>query len=256
MSSLICLASAGSGKTRQLIEQVHQLLTQSIEPKKILIISYTKNAVEEIGHRLSSNYKHWSNLYTENQLNQINYNTFHGFCWELLIELYNLNAIKLVDKRHQIQDIVPPLDNIPSWQLTTILNNISTEQLFYTYYHWDDYKNNFPFEYVHIQQSFVENIINTINFLKNTLNIWTFSDLIVKTYEILHDKNSLNNLWYIWQKYDGIFIDEAQDFSPMQLDILNKIFNEFIYNNHGNPKKFFLFLATPNNRFLISKGPI
>jgi ATP-dependent exoDNAse (exonuclease V) beta subunit len=240
MNSFICLASAGSGKTTVIINTIQELLDQSTNPAKILVISYTKNAVEEITQRLQKSYSN------KDLINEINFHTFHSFCLEFLMESQQLSTIHLLEKRPNISNLVPKssMENVGQpWQINNLLNKISVESLYYTYFNYEDYKNKFPFEYFNNQWEFIESLIKIIDFLKYILNLWTFGDIVVAMYKLLYDKNGTQYLYNIWQKYDAIFIDECQDFSPMQWDILLIIFKEIIYNmlSVEYKKLFFIF---------------
>jgi ATP-dependent helicase/nuclease subunit A len=113
-------------------------------------------------------------------------------------------------------------------------------------------------------QKFLESFLQIIEFLKNVLSVFTFQDIIVEMYRALViASNNLNHLMNIWDAYDLILVDETQDFSPMQLEILCKMMEEMIYNSKtkdtavfnteisnilmekpnigGNVKNFFLF---------------
>jgi ATP-dependent exoDNAse (exonuclease V) beta subunit len=234
MDSCITLASAGSGKTTMIVNAIGQLVDNAIDPEKILIISYTKNAVEEIIHRLPAQY-----------VNGINCHTFHGFCWEFLTKNNGLGSPRLMDKRPNVTALIANfVEDIGSpWEVNGFLEKTSIETLFYTFFNKENYEKTYPFNYFNGQWHQVEVLVNIVNFLKEKLNLWTFGDLVVTMYEKLHDKNSMNFLWSLYNQWDYIFIDECQDFSPMQMDILSVIFKEFIFNNYGLhvPKRFFIF---------------
>ena len=235
MDSYITLASAGSGKTTMVVNEIKSLINEGVDPQKILVISYTKNAVEEIIHRLPNNY-----------LNAINFHTFHSFCLQFLTENNGVSSIRLMDKRPNISALIPSnlMENIgSSWEVNGLLEKISLESLFYSFYNKEKYESNYPFEYFNNQWHLVTVLVNIVNFLKEKLNLWTFGDLVITMYQILHDKNQLNFLWILYNQWDYIFIDECQDFSPMQMDILAIIFKEFIFNHHTMKinKSFFIF---------------
>lgn len=249
MNSIICLASAGSGKTRMLIEQVKNFINNGGDPSKILIISYTKNAVEEIMDRLNEK---------DNIVQDINFHTFHSFCLEYLMENYGLNAIQIMDKRPNLTHLLPIslLENLGSpWEINNLLDKISIESLYYSYFNKNLYESLYPFEYFQDQWKWIQQLVTIIDFLKNTLNIWTFNDIVVTLYDLLQGKNATNHLFNLWNRYDGIFIDETQDFSPMQLEILLKMFKEIIYNFHSiNSKKFFFIFGDPKQSIFNFQG--
>lgn len=70
----IFLASAACGKTTVLTEKVRRLLRQGIDPKKIVVITFTNTAANEMKERLMSDYK--EGLYI---------GTIHGLANQLLL---------------------------------------------------------------------------------------------------------------------------------------------------------------------------
>jgi len=69
---IFLLAGAGSGKTRVVIERIKYLIKNGANPKKILAITFTRKAAEEMKLRL------------DNEL--VNVNTFHGYCYQELVK--------------------------------------------------------------------------------------------------------------------------------------------------------------------------
>jgi len=69
---LFLLASAGSGKTRVIIERMKYLINQGVDPKTILAITFTRKASNEMKDRMKNN--------------DVNIHTFHQFCYLRLTE--------------------------------------------------------------------------------------------------------------------------------------------------------------------------
>ena len=67
---IFLLAGAGTGKTRTVIEKIKHLLINETSPNKILAITFTRKATEEMKFRL--------------QNDEVTVNTFHGFCYDEL----------------------------------------------------------------------------------------------------------------------------------------------------------------------------
>lgn len=65
---LFLLAGAGSGKTRVIIERISYLINKEVDGSKILAITFTKKAAEEMRVRLKNN--------------EVNIHTFHQLCYE------------------------------------------------------------------------------------------------------------------------------------------------------------------------------
>ncbi len=73
---LFLLASAGSGKTRVIVERIKHLVSKGVDPKKILAITFTKKASLEMQERI------------ENK--EVNIHTFHQFCFKRLKEDFKI----------------------------------------------------------------------------------------------------------------------------------------------------------------------
>lgn len=67
---IFLIAGAGSGKTRVIVERIKHLIASGVDAQKILCITFTNKATNEMKERLA-NYDVYAN-------------TFHGYCYEIL----------------------------------------------------------------------------------------------------------------------------------------------------------------------------
>ncbi|TNF07291.1 MAG: ATP-dependent helicase [Bacillota bacterium] len=67
---LFLLAGAGSGKTRVIVEKIKKLIDESIDPKDILAITFTRKSANEMRERVNNH--------------DVHIHTFHQFCLEQL----------------------------------------------------------------------------------------------------------------------------------------------------------------------------
>jgi DNA repair exonuclease SbcCD ATPase subunit len=75
-NKLIIKAGPGAGKTRVLVERVQFLVNERhVNPKSVLVITFTEKAAEELKYRLNSD----GDLSYE-QIDQMQIGTIHGFC--------------------------------------------------------------------------------------------------------------------------------------------------------------------------------
>ena len=72
---ILCLAGAGAGKTRVLIERIAHQVESGISPESILVLTFTNAAAAEMKSRYEA--KHIGNSTPE-------FRTFHAFCYSLL----------------------------------------------------------------------------------------------------------------------------------------------------------------------------
>ncbi|MCK5176296.1 MAG: UvrD-helicase domain-containing protein, partial [Candidatus Aenigmarchaeota archaeon] len=90
---ILCLAGAGSGKTTVLTKRIEFLVKYcSVDPKKILAITFTRKARAEMMRRLE-------------QLSEVNIETFNSFCEKILRQHNNLiynKSVRVINYRDKI----------------------------------------------------------------------------------------------------------------------------------------------------------
>lgn len=74
---LLVLAGAGTGKTRTIIARAKNLIKSGINPKKILILSFTRKSANEIVERIASELP-------ETQSEGLTGSTFHSWCMSII----------------------------------------------------------------------------------------------------------------------------------------------------------------------------
>lgn len=89
---LIIKAGPGAGKTRVLVERVQFLVNEKhIDPKSVLVITFTEKAADELKYRLSID----GDLDYE-QIDQMQIGTIHGFC-RTFLRNYVSSGIEVID---------------------------------------------------------------------------------------------------------------------------------------------------------------
>ena len=79
-------AGAGTGKTTKLIQRLNNLLSTNVDPKKIVIITFTHSAADEINNRIRNEITSYENL------SDIFIGTIHEFSLKII------NQGKYLDK--------------------------------------------------------------------------------------------------------------------------------------------------------------
>lgn len=75
----VIVAGPGSGKTRVIISKIQYLVSQlGIDPSRILAITFSNKAAEEMGDRLAEAFPYRSH--------EFNVHTFHALCWNIVQE--------------------------------------------------------------------------------------------------------------------------------------------------------------------------
>lgn len=204
-SNIILRACAGSGKTFSAVERVKFLISQGVDPSKILFFSYTKAAVEEFRNRL--------------QNEQIKITTIHAFCQGMLgkmkkfkkvIEIYEF--ITWYKEKHRPKPSASNQIKIKFYELINELYEnaeyISAEITSFKLQSAEGIKCKKP------------NFLDEYNKFKKETKTRDFSDMLIELRDLLKE-----NKWLMMfrNKYDYILIDEFQDTSGIQMDILLKL---------------------------------
>jgi DNA helicase-2/ATP-dependent DNA helicase PcrA len=96
--NILCLASAGSGKTFAATARVEYFIRQHrVDPSDFLIISFSRTAASEMRERLKSSL-------SKKQFQKLFISTFHAYCRNVVIEQQTTLGIeahrmKLIDER-------------------------------------------------------------------------------------------------------------------------------------------------------------
>ncbi|BFR92621.1 ATP-dependent helicase [endosymbiont of Pachyrhynchus infernalis] len=218
--NILVLAGAGSGKTMVIIYRIIWfILNKNINPNSILTITFTNKASDEINNRIKK--------FTNN--NSINSGTFHSISYKIL---------KIYHKYSNLSNDFQIINNYD--QLKIIKNIISLLKL-----NEKNYNCSYILKYINSNK---ENIIRENNIickndndyilleiykkyqkLCNKLNLVDFSELLIRSYELLlNNKDILNKCI---NKFNNILIDEFQDINKIQYFLSKILINNDICNS-------------------------
>jgi len=91
---LLVLAGAGSGKTKTIIARAAHLIEEGVDPKKILIVSFTRKSAREIIERIKTELDGIDSDGVKGQ-------TFHSWCMEIIKSnpnVFNMKSYTLIDE--------------------------------------------------------------------------------------------------------------------------------------------------------------
>jgi ATP-dependent helicase/nuclease subunit A len=100
---------------------------------------------------------------------------------------------------------------------------------------------------------FAKNIIEMFEILKNEKQALTYDELIDKTVFLLNNSDMKD--WILYKLdggFDHILIDEAQDTSPLQWEIIKSLIDEFFSGQSSNIKKRSLFVVGDDKQSIYS----
>jgi len=214
--ALLILAGAGSGKTKTITTRLAYLLSLGIDPANTLTLTFTNKAANEMRERALSMLK------SQNIPHPPLLSTFHKFglmFLKLYIHLLNRNnnfvIIDTDDQKKIIKTITSDLPpNFVIKEISKYKNSFLTPEEVYALATENVYKN-----LAHIYEKYQKYLIEN--------NLVDFDDLLLLTYEILNNDDSLTS--EISDKYHYIMVDEYQDTNEIQLLLLKKL-----CKNHNN----------------------
>jgi DNA helicase-2/ATP-dependent DNA helicase PcrA len=209
--SVILAATAGAGKTASSVQKLKELLNRGVDPSKIIFFSFTRAATEELQKRIGRD--------------DIKITTIHSFCMGLLakmgkhknistfhdfIEWYKdtykpaHNSTK--EDKHEFYDVIGAMyedmdflaSSIAAFKLQSADNIKCKVPDFYEWYK---------------------------KFLKEKRSR-DFSDMLIEVRDCLREDKWLK---MFKNKYEYIFVDEYQDTSTIQLQILLALNAQYYY---------------------------
>lgn len=255
----LVLAGPGTGKTFTVIQRIKNMITQGIDPEKILCLTFTDAAANEMKKRLEKE--------LQNQSTNVNIYTYHGFCFEIIennpeeFELPdNFRIISEAASRSFLKECIDEIQpkalrtekNDPYFYITQIKRNINSikqnritkEEFFYNIENNQDWQPSANLLKAKIAEKLAAN--NTkIKTDKNNLEtiekniekmkeVWEFYELYQEKMAKKHyldfndmisfilDKfaNSPAFLEKIANQYEYILVDEYQDTNTSQNSIV------------------------------------
>ncbi len=244
-SRVLCVAGAGSGKTTTLTKRIEHLIKhKGISEDKILAITFTRKAREEMQKRLS-----------ELGIGETKIHTFNSFCEGILREngmrIYG-RAVRVASFADKILAMnialanqgVPLEDCIVEYFTPRQIENRTTNSLQASFMNdcfsvLDYYKTiNKPIEdfSIHAQskdRASAKMVYNTVKFLDQhlkTQGLRTYTDQIIDTLNFFKKYPSMI------PEFDHVLIDEYQDVNAMQVQLLKILTKENLFAV-GDPRQ-------------------
>lgn len=203
------VAGAGSGKTTVLTSRMISLINKNVSPYKILAITFTNKAANEMKDRVIKK--------IGNKDGYPYVTTFHSFCARFLREEYNSIDYKkdftIIDDKDQ-EKILKDILKEKNVEKTYIDHKSMMGFISYikTYHYYSKYA---PYDELSKEKLEIFKIYDDKLKFMNALD---FDDLLLKTYKVLQKDNKILYKWQ--QRYSHILVDEFQDTNDIQFEII------------------------------------
>ncbi|WP_058368558.1 ATP-dependent helicase [Psychrobacter sp. ENNN9_III] len=236
---VLVIAGAGSGKTKTLTYRTSYLLENSVNPKSILLLTFTRKAANEIKSRakvlladtLSDDDLAKDRLPTSKMLNDITSGTFHSFCNMLLRQYSGLLGINprftildtgdsedAIDLIHKEKKYPAQAESQAFPRKKTLQNIISTSRNKRIHIR-DLIESNYPDIAVHIP--IIEQLAIDFHEYKRANHLYDFDDIISQV--VRHLKTNVTFRQMLQSQYRYIMVDEYQDTNIPQKQLIDLI---------------------------------
>lgn len=218
--AILVRASAGSGKTRVLVERIKMLA--GITKRKVLAITFTNKACEEIRTRLAEA--------DENLLDHVFVATFHGLC-ESIIESH-IAATRFAtmpqiftddDRKKILEETITETPSLSLWyrrlndkeRIETLYRALDNISYIKRSVILDDELHQV------ITDEQMRNLYLSYREHMDSLNAIDFDDLLLNAYQLLIRNPKIADLYR--RNFTYICVDEAQDMNKAQYMVLRAI---------------------------------
>ena len=235
VNNQIISAGAGSGKTRVLTYKIAYLILTGVEPSKILALTFTNKAANEMKSRIVE-------LVNSNAVNDLWMGTFHSIFLRILRE--NPDFIKETMKLNQhfviydqkskntvlemiiekyIKDYKDAKKQNDKKKLQEILFEISDDisKIKNEGKKIDDFLKDKKDELNSYSKEYIHNIYKDYRIKLRNSNAIDFDDILLYTYLILSENETISQKYK--NKFNYILIDEYQDTNTIQFNIIDLI---------------------------------
>jgi len=206
----LIIAVPGSGKTLTMTHRIGNLVLNGIPPENILGLTFTRNAAEDMRHRLKP--------VLGDRSHRVHLSTIHSFChfllrsegtvFEIISGKEQLIFLKKVMKKLRIKDI----------SIGTVLREISLAKN--NMIDPDEFRDLYEGDKTMIQ---IADIYEGYDRDKKKKMLLDFDDLLLETLRLLRDDEAIRSKYQ--EMFRHLLVDEFQDTNPVQMEILKILMN-------------------------------
>lgn len=215
---ILCLAGAGSGKTRTIVYRVARLIELGVNPKQILLLTFTNKAANNMLDRVTK--------LVDIRAKDVSGGTFHSFAYQILQrygEIIGINPNFSIVDESDVSEIINQIKKSHSLlkdRLTNFLKNTTIQEMISKSKNKlisleDVIKNEYNHLEIHIPE--IIKISKDLEEFKRLHNLLDFDDLLLYLFSLLQEKPQVKEILGNYYKY--IMIDEYQDTNIIQANI-------------------------------------
>lgn len=220
--NILCLAGAGAGKTKTMLDRISRLVTDGVAPSSILALTFTNAAAAEMKSRYEK-----LNLGAETP----EFRTFHSFCYSVLC--------KDADVRSALGYITVPA--IASEEQVKAIKEKARAQCKIT---MSDEKMKKRDLLPKKDQYQIDLYLKAVKRLMQSEGIITFDELNSEVAALFAEDNPATDKYK--DKYKHLFVDEFQDTDCHQVSFLNSFPNTNFYYCGDCLQNIYSFRGTSN----------
>jgi DNA helicase-2/ATP-dependent DNA helicase PcrA len=217
---LVVRAGPGSGKTRVLIERIRHLLTHVPGHFRVLALTFTNKAADQMKDRLRD---------MDGEQDRAFIGTLHGFCLEMLIERGKLvgmdeppNIFEQFKDRKEILIEAIQQDLLLADELSRAGDSKERNKRVDAWLAEISNIKSHPISYAVIEDELTNRIFEAYESGMRACNAYDFDDLLLLTYRLLVENPKLAELYR--KIYKFVCIDEAQDMNEAQYAVICALF--------------------------------
>ena len=209
---MMVLAGPGSGKTMVITHRTKTLIeTYQVDPSKILVITFTKAAAEEMKARFQR--------LMGGKYYPVRFGTFHAVFFSILKHAYGYTAANIIrdsEKKKILQDIIEHMDldyedtNEFIQDIESEISLVKGEMISLEHY--------FP---MNCAKDVFQKIFEQYNQALQRKQWIDFDDMLVYCYELFAARKDILQMWQ--RQFQYILVDEFQDINKVQYDIVRML---------------------------------
>ncbi|MBT5022993.1 ATP-dependent helicase [Candidatus Woesearchaeota archaeon] len=243
------VAGPGSGKTTLIIEKIKRLVDNGVKPNKILVITYTNKAAEDLERKIQEMMPEQKGFYIS---------TIHGFCTQFIREnsqfFQEYREFTVLDELGQFLFIVKNIQFIKTEDLPFMQNLVYALKNYF-----GRIKDNYSIKELESKDHIIKKAYLNYCSQLHSEKKFDFGDLINVVIKSINSNDKLKEI--VNSKFEYLFIDEYQDINRTQEKLIklfhnlnNKVMivgdvNQSIYGFRGADVTIFQNFNTSFNKY-------